>query len=135
MNDSYQRLQLINQAPLIGIFPKTEQRKFPRFKMNKDILTINVDVMAEVVDISRSGLSFQCPTIIGKIVNKLEKILLLNCRSGSSVDELTCRLVRSNNKVSAETLPARMIMNCSLEFLHLSRIKRKQLFQFIKESR
>jgi hypothetical protein len=135
MNDSYQHLPLINLGPLIDRSTKTERRKYPRFKMNKNVLTINDDVLAEVMDISRSGISFQCPAIVGQTTYKFEKVSLFNCRSGASVDELTCRLVRSSNKVFAETLPAKMITNCSLEFGRLSKIKRKQLFQFIKESR
>ena len=132
MDDRYQRLQLSDQEP-ISSSTKIEQREYPRYKINKDVLSISEDVMAEVVDISRSGISFQCPTIVGKRIIKINKILLLNCQFGTSVEELTCRLVRSSNKILSQTLPAKMIMNCGLEFHLLSQRKHKQLIQFIKK--
>ncbi len=135
MNDRYQRLQPSDQGPIINSFTKIERRRHTRHKMNKDLLSISEDVMAEVVDISGSGISFQCPTVVGKRIKKIDKILLLNCQFGTSVEELTCRLVHSSNKVDSQTLPATMIMNCGLEFHLLSQIKHRQLIQFIKKIR
>ncbi|MFH0784290.1 MAG: PilZ domain-containing protein [Pseudomonadota bacterium] len=133
MADRYQCLQLSDQEPIIYSSTKIEQRKYPRYKMSKDVLSISEDVMAEVVDISGSGISFKFPAIVGKRMNKIENILLLNCQLGIAVEELTCRMIRSSNYIISKTLPAKMIMNCSLEFQNLSKIKRKQLFQFIEE--
>jgi c-di-GMP-binding flagellar brake protein YcgR len=133
MDDRYQHLQPADQEPNINSSTKIERRRHTRHKINKNLLSISEDVMAEVVDISGSGISFQFPAIAGKRLKKIDKILLLDCQFGTSVEDLTCRLVRSSNTINAQTLPATMIMNCGLEFYLLSRIKYKQLIQFIKK--
>ena len=131
--ENYQHIQAIDLTHILPIQTKTEQRKYPRYKMNGNVLSISDDVLAQVVDLSGSGISFQCPTIVGEKMNKIGKILLLNCQFGTSVEELACKMVRSSNKINSQTLPAKIIMNCSLEFENLSKSKRKQLFQFINE--
>jgi hypothetical protein len=111
---------------------KNERRKHPRYKMNKNILSISEDVLAEVVDISEAGISCKCLASFDKLLIQIYKIELLNCELGTSVEGLHGRLIRSSNRAISLALSSTIIMNFSLEFQDLTQIKRKQLFQFIK---
>jgi hypothetical protein len=96
-------------------------------------LSINDDVLAEAVDISRSGISCKCLASVDILLTKIQKIELLNCELGTSVKGLHGRLVRSNNRPISLASPSTVIMNFSFEFQNLTPIQRKQLFQFIKD--
>ena len=114
---------------------KNERRKHPRYKMNKNVLSISEDVLAEVVDISGAGISCKCLASFDKLLAQIHKIELLNCGLGTSVKGLHGRLVRSSIRALSLASPSTMIMNFSLEFQDLTQIKRRQLFQFIKYGR
>jgi c-di-GMP-binding flagellar brake protein YcgR len=114
---------------------ENERRRHPRYTMNKKVLLINEDILAEVVDISESGISLQCLANVAEKLNKIITIEIVDCGMGTSVEDLFCRLVRSSKKVFSPASFSAMIMNFSLEFLDLSQIKRKQLLQFIEDGR
>lgn len=101
--------------------------------MNNQVVSFNKDILAEVVDISESGMLCRCPASVDKSLNKIDEIELLNCALGTSITGLHCRLVHSRKKPISPAPQSTMIMNFSLEFLDLTRMKHKQLFQFIKK--
>lgn len=112
---------------------KNERRKYPRYKMNENVLSIGEDVLAEVEDISVSGISFRYQTSADDQVRKAFDIMLLNCQLGTSVEGLSGRLIRSGDKTISPGLPSTMIMHCGLEFHNLNQMKRQQLRKFIKD--
>ena len=114
---------------------RNERRKYPRYTMNKEVLSINEDILAEVVDISESGISLRCLASVAEKLNAIITIEIVDCGMGTSVKDLFCRLVRSSKKVISPASISAMIMNSSFEFLDLTQIKRKQLLQFIDEGR
>ena len=115
--------------------PNDERRRHPRYTMNKKVLSINEDILAEVVDISESGISLRCLANVSEKLNKIITIEIVDCGMGTSVEDLFGRLVRSSKQVSFPASLSVMIMDFSLEFLDLTYIKRKQLLQFIEEGR
>jgi hypothetical protein len=125
--------QLNDQDLVIDNSTKNERRKQRRYKMNKNILSISEDVLAEAVDISGSGISCKSIAGVDKLLPQIYEIDLLNCELGTSVEGLHGRLVRSSNELISLVVSSTMVMNFSLEFLGLTQIKRKQLFQFIKK--
>ena len=125
--------QLNDQDLVIDNSTKNERRKQRRYKMNKNILSISEDVLAEAVDISGSGISCKSIAGVDKRLPQIYEIDLLNCELGTSVEGLHGRLVRSSNELISLVVSSTMVMNFSLEFLGLTQIKRKQLFQFIKK--
>ncbi len=129
MKESQQ--QLNHQGLIFGGFSIYERRKHPRYTMNKQIMSISEEVLAEAVDISGSGISCKCLAKDDKLLTEIHTIELLNCELGTSVKGLHSRLVRRNNIAPASLLM--MSLNFSLEFHGLTHTKRKQLFQFIKE--
>ena len=111
-----------------------ERRKHPRFRMNPDVLSINQDILAEVVDISNCGVSCRCLASSDKPMAAITEIELLNCKIGTSVDCLPCRMVRSSKKTISEAFTSTMIMQFSVEFQNLTGPQRNQLDQFIKDN-
>lgn len=126
--------QQLNHPALLFVHPiKNKRRKYPRYKMNENILSINGDILAEVIDISRSGISCKCLASVDKAITGIDEIELFNCQFGTSVKGLLCKWVRSSIKTISPTSPLMMIMNFSLKFEDLTQIKQEQLFQFIKD--
>jgi hypothetical protein len=111
-----------------------ERRRHPRYKMNRDILSINQDILAEVLDISNSGMSGRCLTSTSKPLTAISEIDILNCELGSSIEGLPCRMVRSREKPITDALISTMIMYFSLEFQHLTSSQHYRLSQFIKDN-
>lgn len=125
---------LTTDQPLVNkSSSKNERRKYPRYKMNENVLSIGEDVLAEVEDISVSGISFRYQTSADDQVRKAFDIMLLNCQLGTSVEGLSGRLIRSGDKTISPGLPSTMIMHCGLEFHNLNQMKRQQLRKFIKD--
>jgi len=131
MKESQQ--QLNHQGLVFGSLTANERRKRPRYTMNKNILSISEDILAEVVDISGSGISCKCLASADELLAEIHIIDLLNCEFGTSVKGLHSRLVRRDYIPVWLTSPSMMILNFSLEFQGLTQTKRKQLFQFIKD--
>ena len=111
-----------------------ERRRHPRYKVNRDVLSINQDILAEVLDISNSGMSCQCLTSTQKPLTAVTEIDLLNCELGTSIEGLSCRMVRSSKKTISDALTSTMIMNFSLEFQHVTRKQHSILDKFIKDN-
>lgn len=130
MKESLQ--QINHQGPILGGFTANERRKYPRYKMNEEILSISEGVLAEAVDISGSGISCKCLANDEKLLAEIHTIELLNCELGTSVKGFHCRLVRYNN-IAVSPASQAMMLNFSLKFQELTQTKRKQLFQFIKD--
>jgi c-di-GMP-binding flagellar brake protein YcgR len=128
-----QKLLATDQPLDIKSSSRNERRKHPRYKMNENVLSISEGVLAEVEDISVSGISFRYQTSADDQLRKAYDILLLNCQLGTSVEGLSGRLIRSGDKTISSTLPSKMIMHCSLEFHDLNQMKRQQLGKFIKD--
>jgi hypothetical protein len=101
--------------------------------MNENVLSISGDILAKVIDISRSGISCQCLASVDRAITGINEIELLNCQFGTSVKGLVCRWVRSSIKTISPTSPSTMIMDFALKFEDLTQIKQEQLFQFIKD--
>ena len=55
---------------------------------------------------------------------------LLNCESGISVENLSCRMVRTIHEI----IDRRPFVNFSLEFTNLTRYQLDKLDQFIKDT-
>ena len=111
-----------------------ERRKHPRYRVNKDVLSINKDILAEVLDISNCGMSGRCLTSTHMPLTAITEIDILNCELGTSIEGLPCRMVRSSKKTISDALTSTMIMNFSLEFQHLTRNQNFKLDQFIKDN-
>ena len=111
-----------------------ERRKHPRYRVNKDVLSINQDVLAEVIDISNSGMACRCLTSTDKPLTAITEIELLNCELGTSIESLHCRMVRSSNKTISGAFTSTMIMHFSLEFQNITGSQHQQLDQFIKDN-
>ncbi len=125
--------QLNHQALLIVNPLKNKRRKHPRYKMNENVLSISEDILAEVLNISRSGISCQCLASVDEAITRIEEIELFNYQLGTSVNGLLCNWVRSSIKTISPTSPLTMVMDFSLNFQDLTQIKQRQLFQFIKD--
>lgn len=125
--------QLNHQALLFLHSINKTRREYPRYKMNENVLSISGDILAKVIDISRSGISCQCLASVGKAITGVNEIELLNCQFGTSVKGLLCKWVRSSIKPISPASPLTMVMNFSLKFEDLTLIKHEQLFQFIKD--
>ncbi len=111
-----------------------ERRKHPRYRVNKDVLSISQDILAEVLDISASGIGCQCLTNTEKMPIEINEIEILNCELGTSVEDIPCRLVRSSKKTIHNGLTSTMILNLGLEFHGLSESQRKGLRRFIGDN-
>ena len=96
--------------------------------MNTYALSVNQDILAEVIDISNSGLSCRSLTSKDTPWPTVIEMGLLNCTFGKSVENLSCRMIRSNRV----TTNRKTFMNFSLEFQNLTSWQRNQLDQFIK---
>lgn len=121
-----------HQGSVSGVLATKERRKYPRYKMNEEILSISEGVLAEAVDISGSGISCKCLANDEKLLTEIHTIELLNCELGTSVIELQCRLVRCN-KIVVSPASATTMLNFSLKFQKIGQNKRVQLLQFIKD--
>jgi len=111
-----------------------ERRRNPRYKLNKDVLSINQEILAEVMDISKSGVACQCLMSTRKSLPDFVEIELLNCELGTSVECLPCRMVRCNKKFILDAFTSTMIMSFSLEFKNLTAAQRKELARFIRNN-
>ncbi len=111
-----------------------ERRKRPRHRVNKDVLSINQDILAEVIDISACGMSCRCLMSTDKPLTAIAEIELLNCELGTSIECLPCRMVRSSKKNISDAFTSTVIMNFSLEFQDLSGRQCRQLDQFIADN-
>jgi hypothetical protein len=131
MKESQQ--QLNHQGSILGGFTANERRKHTRYMLNKKIMSISEEILAEAVDISGSGISCKCLASAGKLLPKIQTIELLNCELGTSVKGLHSRLVRRDKIPVLPASPSMMFLNFSLEFQGLTQTKRIQLFQFIKD--
>jgi hypothetical protein len=111
-----------------------ERRKHPRYKMSKNVLAINQDILAEVIDISNGGMACQCLSSTDRPLAVISDIEILNCELGTSIEGLSCRMVRSSNKTISDTFTSTMIMNFIIEFQNVTSKQFKQLDQFIKDN-
>jgi hypothetical protein len=102
--------------------------------MNKDVLSINQDILAEVLDISNCGMSGRCLTSTVKPLTAITEIDILNCELGISIEGLPCRMVRCSKKKISDALTSTLIMNFSLEFQFLTSNQHLILDQFIKDN-
>ena len=106
-----------------------ERRKNPRLRPSTYALSANEEILAEIIDISNCGISCRCLTGNNKLPGIIE-MGLLNCTFGKSVENLSCRMVRSN-RVTANR---KTFVDFSLEFLNLTSRQLSQLDQFIKST-
>jgi len=130
--EKFQQQQINDQVFVFDSSAKNERRKYPRYQTNKNILCISEDILAEVVDVSGSGISCKFLARCDKLLAQTHLIELLDCELGTSIKGLFGRLVRCSNKAISLASPLMMIMNFSLEFQNLTQIQRKQLFHFIE---
>jgi hypothetical protein len=130
--ENFQQHQINDQVLVFDGSTKNERRKHPRYKTNKNILFISEDILAEVVDVSGSGISCKFLARFDKLLGQMHQIELLDCELGTSIKGLYGRLVRFSNKAICLASPLMMIMNFSLEFQDLTQIQQKRLFQFIE---
>ena len=111
-----------------------ERRKQPRYRVNKDVLSINHDILAEVIDISACGMSCRCLMSADRPLTTITEIELLNCELGTSIECLPCRMVRSSKKTISDAFTSTVIMNFGLEFQDLTGRQCQQLDQFIADN-
>ena len=111
-----------------------ERRRNVRYKMNKNVLSISQDILAEVLDISYCGMGCKCLTNSEKPLGPITEIELLNCELGTSIEGLPCSLVRSREKTISEVFTSTKIVNFGLEFTRIDEHQRKLLVLFIKEN-
>jgi hypothetical protein len=111
-----------------------ERRKYPRYRVDKDVLSINQDILAEVLDISTGGMSCRCLMSTDKPLTAITEIELLNCELGTSIECLSCRIVRSSKKTISDAFTSTVIMNFGLEFQDLTGSQCQQLDQFIADN-
>ena len=110
-----------------------ERRNNPRYRVNKNILSISEDVLAEVIDISKSGFSCKCLIRNDKQIPNITLIELLDCKLGTSVEGIPCRIVHSRKNIQDTSLST-MIMNLGLEFRNLTPSQDELVDQFIHAS-
>ena len=113
---------------------RNERREHPRYRVNKDVLSINQDILAEVIDISKCGMSCRCLTSTDRPLTAITEIELLNCELGTSIESLHCRMVRSSQKTISGAFTSTLITHFSLEFQNITGSQRQQLDQFIKDN-
>lgn len=113
---------------------RTERRKDPRYRVSTNVLAINQDILAEVIDISNCGMACRCLSSTDRPLTVITNIEILNCELGTSIEGLSCRMVRSNKKSISDVFISTMIMNFILEFQNLTSKQSKQLNQFIKDN-
>jgi c-di-GMP-binding flagellar brake protein YcgR len=113
---------------------RNERRRHPRYRVNKDVLSINQDILAEVIEISKCGMSCRCLTSTARPLTSITEIELLNCDHGTSVENLHCRMVRSSKKSISGAFTSTQIMHFSLEFQLISKTQRRQLDRFIADN-
>jgi c-di-GMP-binding flagellar brake protein YcgR len=105
-----------------------ERRKTHRLEAITYALSVNEEILAEIIDISKCGISCRSLMTDNKPLLPITEIGLLNCESGSSVENLACRMVR----VAYETIDKKTFVNFSVEFQNLTTYQRNKLDQFIK---
>ena len=96
--------------------------------MSTYALSANQDILAEILDISNSGISCRCLTCAEAPPPAVTEMGILDCTFGKSVENLACRMVRS----SRETMNRKTFVNFSMEFENVTSEQRNQLEQFIK---
>ena len=106
----------------------TERRRDPRFRMNTYALSASQDILAEVLDISNSGINCRCLTCDDAPLPAVTEVGLLDCTFGKSVENLVCRVVRSSREIGKR----KTFVNFSLKFENVTSEQRNQLDQFIK---
>lgn len=111
-----------------------ERRKRPRYRVNKDVLSLNQDILAEIIDISACGMSCRCLMSTDKPLTAITEIELLNCELGTSIECLPCRMTRSSKKHISDAFTSTVIMNFSLEFQDLTGRQCRQLDRFIADN-
>ena len=111
-----------------------ERRKRPRYKVNKDVLSINQDILAEVIDISTCGMSCRCLMSTDKPLTTITEIELLNCELGTSIECLPCKMVHNSKKKISDAFTSTVVMNFGLEFQDLTGRQCQLLDQFISEN-
>ena len=111
-----------------------ERRRYPRYRVNQDVLSVNQDILAEVIDISECGISCRCLAYTAIPLDTNIEIGLLNCELGTSIEYLPCRIVRRSKKAILDDFASTIIMNFSLDFMNLASKQLKLLGQFIKDN-
>ena len=107
-----------------------ERRRYIRFKPSAYSVSVCEEILAEIIDISKGGVLCSCLTDISKIC-EINELCLLDCENGSSVDNLKCRLVRTNTEIKGEE----QIFTFSLEFKKITSNQRSDIEKFIKTAR
>ncbi|MDR3630713.1 MAG: PilZ domain-containing protein [Desulfocapsaceae bacterium] len=114
--------------------PYRDRRKHPRYKVHKNILSLSQDILAEVIDISRSGMSCQCLINTDIPLTAVNEIELLNCELGTSLACIPCRVVRSCKVNIFDSQSSTMIMHFGLAFNNLSAMQEEQIDLFIQDN-
>ncbi len=107
-----------------------ERRKKPRHRPIENALSVNEEILAEIIDINNCGISCRGLIPNARMLPAITRIGLLNCESGISIDNLACRIVRTTN----ETIDNRIFVKFGLEFQNLTRNQLNKLDQFIKNT-
>lgn len=111
-----------------------ERRSYPRYRVHTYALSVNADILAEIVDISNCGMSCRYLTSNNKSLPDITEMGILNCESGNFVQNLSCRMVRSSQETVSDTLPMTVSIIFILKFHDLASEQRKQLDQFINSA-
>lgn len=111
-----------------------ERRRHIRYRVNKNVLSISQNMLAEVLDISTCGMGCQCLAVSEKPLEKIDEIEILNCEIGTSVEGIPCKLVRSRERAISDALTSTIIINFGVEFQNLTESQRKKLHQFIRDN-
>jgi hypothetical protein len=111
-----------------------ERRRHTRFRVSNNILFINQDTLAEVIDISTCGMACRCLTRADKPITEFSEIELLNYDLDISIEGLPCRIVRSSKTAITDSLLTTLIMHFSIEFKGLTNKQRRQLDRFIEHN-
>ena len=105
-----------------------ERRKNPRLKAIRNALSVNEEILAEILDINNCGISCRGLMTNDKPLPAITMIGLLGCESGIFVEDLPCRMIHTIN----ETIDSRTFVKFSLEFQNLTLNQLNKLDHFIK---
>jgi hypothetical protein len=121
------------EAPMIEKSSPTERRKHPRYNVGDNVLVFSHDTFGQILDISRSGISYRYLTAKDDTIAADVELGFLNTENGFYLDKINCKVVRSNDSSPLHPSSNTFIRTNGIEFAQLTDEQHVILDNFLKK--